>query len=634
MVDLSDEPVLGPRERLPAREPRARARAAVRRAGLPLRPAGARAVPAAVAVDRRHRQARRQDRRHRPRRAAARARPRRRRRRDGPRRPARAGGRRGAADARATCSSSRAAGGMRPPTTSRRPRSPASSRSAAAAAAAASPARPATRTCSQGAALAAEREPGARDLRRQRRGDPAGRDRRARARRRARRRPRGRDRLPERLPDPRLRPRGRHRRARRGAGRRDPRGQGAAGRLGRAAAAAGRAGARPARRVLHDGAAGRARAIERHLREEHGAEVVLVSGNLARREALREDLARARDAEVYLVEIKAAAIDVVAEEARRARGRRSCSPTTSSSRVGVPDLDTELIRLADQAIAREAVAAMTDRRHRRPLPLGGEDGLPFSKGLMARALTATGISADRAYELALAAEADIAHERPRVDLVRAARRARAREARRGGRRDDDAPAAPLPGALRPRPADHPARRRRDRHGQVDRRDRRRLPARDHARHLDRLRPPDDARLLLARVHAGDPLLELRGRPRDRRRGRRGQRGACSTASSSRRATCSSASRPRSTARSRRAGRWCSRASTSSPGCCRARSEGALVVQCVLAINDAEAHASHFWIRDTRLRGRAAVREVPRRVRRHPPGAGVHPGTREEARRAR
>ena len=51
---------------------------------------------------------------------------------------------------------------------------------------------------------------------------------------------------------------------------------------------------------------------------------------------------------------------------------------------------------------------MTDRRHRRPLPLGGEDGLPFSKGLLARALAATGISADRAYEVALAAEADIA----------------------------------------------------------------------------------------------------------------------------------------------------------------------------------------------------------------------------------
>ena len=50
---------------------------------------------------------------------------------------------------------------------------------------------------------------------------------------------------------------------------------------------------------------------------------------------------------------------------------------------------------------------MTDRRHRRPLPLGGEDGLPYSKGVMARALMNAGISTDRAYEIAMAAEQDI-----------------------------------------------------------------------------------------------------------------------------------------------------------------------------------------------------------------------------------
>ena len=56
-----------------------------------------------------------------------------------------------------------------------------------------------------------------------------------------------------------------------------------------------------------------------HLAERHGAEVVQVSGNLARREALREELERV-DADTYLVEIKAAAIDMVAEAAV-ARGR-------------------------------------------------------------------------------------------------------------------------------------------------------------------------------------------------------------------------------------------------------------------------------------------------------------------------
>src|SRR5213078_1680950 len=55
-----------------------------------------------------------------------------------------------------------------------------------------------------------------------------------------------------------------------------------------------------------------------------------------------------------------------------------------------------------------AGAEVTDRRYRQPLPLGGEDGLPYSKGLMARALIAAGLSADRAYELALAVEADLA----------------------------------------------------------------------------------------------------------------------------------------------------------------------------------------------------------------------------------
>ncbi len=62
---------------------------------------------------------------------------------------------------------------------------------------------------------------------------------------------------------------------------------------------------------------------------------------------------------------------------------------------------------------------MTDRRYRQPLPLGGEDGLPFSKGLMARSLIAAGLTADRAYELALALEADLAKsDRQSVSLAR------------------------------------------------------------------------------------------------------------------------------------------------------------------------------------------------------------------------
>jgi 2-phosphoglycerate kinase len=50
---------------------------------------------------------------------------------------------------------------------------------------------------------------------------------------------------------------------------------------------------------------------------------------------------------------------------------------------------------------------MTEQRRVEPLPLGGEHGLPYSKGLMARALMAVGVPAERAYELALRIEADL-----------------------------------------------------------------------------------------------------------------------------------------------------------------------------------------------------------------------------------
>lgn len=51
---------------------------------------------------------------------------------------------------------------------------------------------------------------------------------------------------------------------------------------------------------------------------------------------------------------------------------------------------------------------MSERRHSEPLPLGGRDGLPYSKGLMAQALIATGVSPVRAYDLARRLGEDIA----------------------------------------------------------------------------------------------------------------------------------------------------------------------------------------------------------------------------------
>jgi 2-phosphoglycerate kinase len=50
---------------------------------------------------------------------------------------------------------------------------------------------------------------------------------------------------------------------------------------------------------------------------------------------------------------------------------------------------------------------VSQRRHGEPLPLGG-DGLPYSKGLMARALIAAGVPADQAYQLARRIELDLA----------------------------------------------------------------------------------------------------------------------------------------------------------------------------------------------------------------------------------
>jgi 2-phosphoglycerate kinase len=50
---------------------------------------------------------------------------------------------------------------------------------------------------------------------------------------------------------------------------------------------------------------------------------------------------------------------------------------------------------------------MTQPRRNDPLPFGGEDGLPYSKGLMARALIAAGVSAVRSYDLAARVEGDL-----------------------------------------------------------------------------------------------------------------------------------------------------------------------------------------------------------------------------------
>jgi 2-phosphoglycerate kinase len=62
---------------------------------------------------------------------------------------------------------------------------------------------------------------------------------------------------------------------------------------------------------------------------------------------------------------------------------------------------------------------MSEPRRVDFLPLGGEDGIPYSKGLLARALVATGLSSVKAWELALRVETDLAERGEQsVDLER------------------------------------------------------------------------------------------------------------------------------------------------------------------------------------------------------------------------
>ena len=89
-------------------------------------------------------------------------------------------------------------------------------------------------------------------------------------------------------------------------------------------------------------------ALAAHLEAEHGAEVVAVSGSLSNRARLREELGRV-DADVFVVELKAAAIDVVAAAARERGVKVVLAGSDVVSAPGEPDLDDELLRLAAEA---------------------------------------------------------------------------------------------------------------------------------------------------------------------------------------------------------------------------------------------------------------------------------------------
>jgi cyclic 2,3-diphosphoglycerate synthase len=98
--------------------------------------------------------------------------------------------------------------------------------------------------------------------------------------------------------------------------------------------------------------------LREHLEEVHSAEVVLVSGNLADRAALLADVdsPAAAEADIFLTEIKAAAIDVVAETAET----RGITVVFADNEVvplaGEPGLDDAVVALADAVAAERAPA--------------------------------------------------------------------------------------------------------------------------------------------------------------------------------------------------------------------------------------------------------------------------------------
>jgi cyclic 2,3-diphosphoglycerate synthase len=96
--------------------------------------------------------------------------------------------------------------------------------------------------------------------------------------------------------------------------------------------------------------------LREHLEDAHGAEIAFISGSLANREALLSELdsSAVAEADVYLTEIKAAAIDAVAEVAET-RG----IPVVFADNEVVPvpgesDLDAAVEAMADAVVAAKA----------------------------------------------------------------------------------------------------------------------------------------------------------------------------------------------------------------------------------------------------------------------------------------
>jgi cyclic 2,3-diphosphoglycerate synthetase len=93
--------------------------------------------------------------------------------------------------------------------------------------------------------------------------------------------------------------------------------------------------------------------LSRHLEERYGCEVVAASGNLSDRRKLAQDLEGMGEAEAFLTEIKAAAVDVVTRW-----GREEKKPVVYCDNDPVGDgLDDSLLNLAREVMEESSISA-------------------------------------------------------------------------------------------------------------------------------------------------------------------------------------------------------------------------------------------------------------------------------------
>ena len=136
------------------------------------------------------------------------------------------------------------------------------------------------------------------------------------------------------------------------------------------------------------------------------------SSNLARRGDLERDVEAAlrERCDVFLTELKAAAIDVVAEAAARAGAqvdlpaqpsRRGARASRRSTKRWLELVELGRTRAAAGGRGGALVSSGSGARRDPPTVVVRSDyGLPYSKGLMAQSLMATGLSSERSFALA------------------------------------------------------------------------------------------------------------------------------------------------------------------------------------------------------------------------------------------